>query len=79
MSAVSPSQVPTEVDEAAAGRAGFALLVVAIGTLSVSLCQALLVPVLAILPGRLHASASGVEWLLAAGAALCVPAEATVG
>jgi MFS family permease len=82
VSAVSPSQVPTEADEAAPGRAGSALLVVAIGTLSVSLCQTLLVPVLAILPGRLHASASGVEWLLTSTllvAAVAVPLFGRLG
>jgi MFS family permease len=47
-----------------AGRARLELLVVGTGALLVSLSQSLLVPVLAILPERLHTSVSNVEWLL---------------
>jgi MFS family permease len=47
-----------------AGRARLELLVVSTGALLVSLSQSVLVPVLAILPGRLHTSVSNVEWLL---------------
>ena len=47
-----------------AARARLELLVVGLGALMVSLSQSLLVPVLPILPDRLHTSASNVEWLL---------------
>ena len=47
-----------------AGRARVELLVVSTGALLVSLSQSVLVPVLAILPERLHTSTSNVEWLL---------------
>jgi MFS family permease len=47
-----------------AGRARVQLLVVGTGALLVSLSQSVLVPVLAILPQRLHTSTSNVEWLL---------------
>ena len=47
-----------------AGRARLELLVVSTGALLVSLSQSVLVPVLAILPERLHTSVSNVEWLL---------------
>jgi MFS family permease len=45
-------------------RARLELLVVGFGALIVSLSQSLLVPILPTLPGRLHTSASNVEWLL---------------
>jgi MFS family permease len=47
-----------------AGRARVELLIVSTGALLVSLSQSVLVPVLAILPERLHTSTSNVEWLL---------------
>jgi MFS family permease len=82
--AASRPQVLIEIDRtpAAARPIRPVLLVVAIGTLSVSLCQTLLVPVLAILPGQLHASASGVEWLLTSTllvAAVAVPLFGRLG
>ena len=46
------------------GRARVEIAVVAIGALAVSLSQSLLVPVLSVLPARLHTSSSNVEWLL---------------
>ena len=84
MPAASRPQVLTDVDRtpATARPIRLALVVVATGTLSVSLCQTLLVPVLAILPGRLHASASGVEWLLTSTllvAAVAVPLFGRLG
>jgi MFS family permease len=45
-------------------RAWLELMVVGLGALMVSLSQSLLVPVLPILPGKLHTSAGDVEWLL---------------
>jgi MFS family permease len=45
-------------------RARLEVLVIGLGALVVSLTQSLLVPVLAVLPGDLHTSASNVEWLL---------------
>jgi MFS family permease len=47
-----------------AGRARTELLVISTGALLVSLSQSVLVPVLSILPERLHTSISNVEWLL---------------
>ena len=55
----------TTVTEATSpARARLELFVVGLGALLVSLSQSLLVPVLPVLPGRLHTSASNVEWLL---------------
>jgi MFS family permease len=60
--------VPTRISPEAAGtppgRATVELLVVSTGALLVSLSQSVLVPVLSILPSRLHTSISNVEWLL---------------
>jgi MFS family permease len=47
-------------------RARLELLIVGLGALMVSLSQSVLVPVLPILPERLHTSAGNVEWLLTA-------------
>ena len=63
-------------------RARLELLVVGIGALTVSLSQSLLIPVLAILPERLHTSTSNVEWLLTAMllvAAVAVPLFGRLG
>ncbi len=63
-------------------RARLELLVVGIGTLTVSLAQSLLIPVLAILPERLHTSNSNVEWLLTSlllVAAIAVPLFGRLG
>lgn len=49
---------------AGAVRARVEVIVVATAGLLVSLSQSLLVPILPILPGRLHESAANVEWLL---------------
>jgi MFS family permease len=56
--------------------------VVGIAALTVSLSQSLLIPVLAILPERLHTSSSNVEWLLTAMllvAAVAVPLFGRLG
>ena len=84
MPAASSTPLPTDVERPPAGadRAGIVMLIVAIGTLSVSLCQTVLVPVLAVLPGRLHASLTGVEWLLTSTllvAAVAVPLFGRLG
>jgi MFS family permease len=47
-------------------RARLELLVVGVGALMVSLSQSLLVPILPLLPDRLHTSSENVEWLLTA-------------
>jgi MFS family permease len=66
MSEATPVRTTLEPEppRASAGRARVELLVVGTGALLVSLSQSVLVPVLAILPQRLHTSTSNVEWLL---------------
>ena len=49
-----------------AARARLELLVVGTAALSVSLSQSLLIPVLGLLPGRLHSDPATIEWLLTA-------------
>lgn len=84
MPAAPQSPPPPVAEDPAPGtdRLGVVMLVIALGTLSVSLCQTLLVPVLAILPGRLGASLTGVEWLLTSTllvAAASVPVVGRLG
>jgi MFS family permease len=66
MSEAAPARTTREPGAAqpTAGRARLELFIVSTGALLVSLSQSVLVPVLAILPQRLHTSASNVEWLL---------------
>jgi MFS family permease len=66
MSEAAPARTTFEPGAArvSAGRARVELLVVSTGALLVSLSQSVLVPVLAILPQRLHTSVANVEWLL---------------
>lgn len=82
MPASPQSSSETEVRVPGTDRLGLVMVVVALGTLAVSLCQTLLVPVLAILPGRLGASFTGVEWLLTSTllvAAASVPVMGRLG
>ncbi len=56
---------PADTDHVTSpARARAELLVVGVGAFTVSLTQSLLIPVLPILPGRLHRSMADVEWLL---------------
>jgi len=63
--AVAPP-VPALAHVPSPARARLELLVVGVGALTVSLTQSLLVPVLPLLPGKLHHSMADVEWLLTA-------------
>ena len=63
-------------------RATLELVIVGLGALAVSLAQSVLVPVLAILPARLHTSAGNVSWLLTSTllvAAVSVPIMGRLG
>jgi MFS family permease len=63
----STTWAPSSVDSSArnsGAHANLVLLLVGIGALAVSLSQSILVPVLSILPGRLHTSTTNVSWLL---------------
>jgi MFS family permease len=62
--AAVPTRISPEATGTPRGRATVELLVVSTGALLVSLSQSVLVPVLSILPSRLHTSISNVEWLL---------------
>src|SRR3954453_18006536 len=56
---------PADTDHVTSpARARAELLVVGVGAFTVSLTQSLLIPVLPVLPGRLHRSMADVEWLL---------------
>ena len=73
---------PEVAEHISAARARLELLVVGTAALTVSLSQSLLIPVLGILPERLHTSASNVEWLLTAMllvAAVAVPLFGRLG
>jgi MFS family permease len=78
-------RVPLDAEVAAhtsRRRANLELVVVGLGALVVSLAQSVLVPVLGILPAKLHTSAGNVSWLLTSTllvAAVSVPIMGRLG